>query len=54
MKKQEWPEIRDCEDITIEENDMLVSDNGKIIIATYETLEEIGDGSEWRNCGEPE
>jgi hypothetical protein len=52
MKKQEWPKIRDCEDIIIEENDMLVSDNGKIIIATYETLEEIGDGSEWRNCGE--
>lgn len=51
VKKQNWPEIRDCEGVIIDIDDILVNGNYpgyQYIVASLDTLEEIGDGSVWR------
>lgn len=49
--ERQWKEIKDMEDITIEKNDILMNDEGEIIVANFENLDKIGNGVHWRCVG---
>lgn len=53
-KFENWPVIRDCEGDIIEQGDILLAGNGpecRYIVADFDSIEEIDDGSSWRAVG---